>query len=159
MQGNTIPFYFVNQHLIDKIEKERNVKLNLRERHLIAITNSFNRLGRKCTLSRSTFEGLVCCKKKQLRSSFKRLVELKILKVHYPLNQSKTHETCTTHLHADVKEWAHELAEAGFKMNTEAGFKMNTNNKNIGKEESSFRNDSSFLPEEPELACLNFLAD
>jgi len=170
MNPSKIPFYFINSSLVDKISKERNIKIKSEHILIISIVNSFAKVGKKCNISQQTFALQLGCSKTTIQRKLKFLVDNKILRIHYPKNQSKNHKSCITHLHKDVKKWSRELAEGcaqlGYSSYPGAVPNLGTNNKNmmdssesedssssIGSEESSFRNDSS----SPVLAELEFL--
>ena len=82
--------------------------------------------------------------------------------LHIPKNQSKTHQTCVTHIHKDLKRILVNLAVPSESTglcteSPKASVRVSTNNKIMDKSVSSLREDPSSSDKEDIEAALNKL--
>jgi len=104
----------INYEFISKVEQLRCVDLKLEHILVLSIVNNFNRQGKNCSISRSTFSKLCRCGIRNTHNIFNDLVKWNMITLHIPKNQAKTHETNTTHLHEDLKQILLDLSSASY---------------------------------------------
>jgi|TARA_R110001592_G_scaffold42912_2_gene139303 hypothetical protein len=149
----------INYEFISQVEQLRGKDLKLEHILILSIVNSFNRQGKNCSVSRSTFSKLCRCDTKTIQRRIKDLVKWNMITLHVPKNQSKTHQTCITHIHKDLKQILVNLAvpleSTGLCTESpQAGVRLSTNNKIMDKSVSSLGEDPSSSDKEDIEAAL-----
>jgi len=152
----------INYQFISQVEQLRGKDLKLEHILILSIVNSFNRQGKNCSVSRSTFGKLCRCDTKTIQRRIKDLVKWNMIILHIPKNQSKTHQTCVTHIHKDLKRILVNLAVPSESTglcteSPKASVRVSTNNKIMDKSVSSLREDPSSSDKEGIEAALNKL--
>lgn len=152
----------INYEFISQVEQLRGKDLKLEHILILSIVNSFNRQGKNCSVSRSTFSKLCRCDTKTIQRRIKDLVKWNMITLHVPKNQSKTHQTCITHIHKDLKQILVNLAVPSESTglcteSPQAGVRLSTNNKIMDKSVSSLREDPSSSDKEDIEAALDKL--
>jgi len=127
----------INYEFISKVEQLRCVDLKLEHILVLSIVNNFNRQGKNCSISRSTFGKLCRCDTKTIQRRIKDLIKWDMITLHVPKNQAKTHDTCVTHIHEDLKQILVNLAVPSestglYPESPQAGVRLSTNNKIMG---------------------------
>ncbi len=152
----------INYQFISQVEQLRGKDLKLEHILILSIVNSFNRQGKNYSVSRSTFGKLCRCDTKTIQRRIKDLVKWNMIILHIPKNQSKTHQTCVTHIHKDLKRILVNLAVPSESTglcteSPKASVRVSTNNKIMDKSVSSLREDPSSSDKEDIEAALNKL--
>ena len=93
----------INYQFISQVEQLRDKDLKLEHILILSIVNSFNRQGKNCSISRSTFGKLCRCSIRCIHNRFNDLLKWNMITVHVPKGQAQSHETNITHIHKDLK--------------------------------------------------------
>lgn len=131
----------INYQFISEVEILRTKDLNMEHILILSIVNSFNRQGKNCSISRSTFSKLCRCGIRTIHNRFNDLLKWKMISVHVPKGQAQTHETNITHIHKDLKRILSDLASASdapglLHQSPKASAPNATNNKMIPTDKS-----------------------
>ena len=153
----------INYQFISQVEQLRDKDLKLEHILILSIVNSFNRQGKNCSISRSTFSKLCRCGIRCIHNRFNDLLKWNMITVHVPKGQAQSHETNITHIHKDLKQILSRLASASdapglVHQSPKASAPVATNNKIMGDSSgSSLREDPSSSDKEDIEAALDKL--
>lgn len=152
----------INYQFISQVEQLRGKDLKTEHILILSIVNSFNRQGKNCSISRSTFGKLCRCSIRCIHNRFNDLLKWNMITVHVPKGQAQSHETNITHIHKDLKQILSRLASASdapglVHQSPKASAPESTNNKIMDKSVSSLREDPSSSDKEDIEAALNKL--